>query len=202
MPLRSNSKGNWETGNNKNKVTKMDMNKFNLQKFIVSVVIVSVALIIGIYITDSIGETVKAENTAGSVTNETGAYVNTTGYTLALSTSKEDFASPTITAVWANVSGTPYLVPPANYTLTGNVLTNATVVPDATGYNDAVVSYTYTYTASTDASDAADDVVDALATGTSWISILVVVGFAVIVLTMLTSGLGSSLRDERQTPYY
>ena len=176
------------------------MNKFNLQRFIISVVIIGVVLVVGIYITDSIGQVSKATNTAGSVTNES-AYVNITGYTLALSTSAEDFASPSVTAVFANVSGTPYLVPPANYTLTGNVLTNATEVPNAAEYNDASVSYTYTYTADTDASDAADDVVAALATGTSWISILVVVGFAVIILTMLTSGLGSAV-NESATPYY
>jgi hypothetical protein len=51
------------------------------------------------------------------------------------------------------------------------------------------------------AQNAANDVVDALATGTSWISILVVVGFATIILTMLTSGLGSAAQ-EAGTPYY
>lgn len=51
------------------------------------------------------------------------------------------------------------------------------------------------------AANAADNVVEALATGTSWISILVVVGFATIILTMLTSGLGSAA-SEAGTPYY
>lgn len=40
------------------------------------------------------------------------------------------------------------------------------------------------------AQNAANDLVTALAGGTAWITILVVVGFAVIVLGMLTSGLG------------
>jgi ABC-type antimicrobial peptide transport system permease subunit len=51
------------------------------------------------------------------------------------------------------------------------------------------------------AANAASDVVSALATGTSWISILVVVGFATIILTMLTSGLGSAA-ETAGTPYY
>ena len=51
------------------------------------------------------------------------------------------------------------------------------------------------------AANAADEVVSALATGTSWISILVVVGFATIILTMLTSGLGSAA-ETAGTPYY
>ena len=51
------------------------------------------------------------------------------------------------------------------------------------------------------AQNAAEAVVTALSTGTSWISILVVVGFATIILTMLTSGLGSAAA-EAGTPYY
>ena len=56
-------------------------------------------------------------------------------------------------------------------------------------------------TAGSAAANAAEDVVDALATGTSWISILVVVGFATIVLSMLTSGLGATA-DAAGVPYY
>lgn len=51
------------------------------------------------------------------------------------------------------------------------------------------------------AANAADDVVTALSTGTSWVSILVVVGFATIILTMLTSGLGTAA-ESAGTPYY
>ena len=42
----------------------------------------------------------------------------------------------------------------------------------------------------TSASNAAGSLVTALSGGTAWITILVVVGFAVIVLGMLSSGLG------------
>lgn len=51
------------------------------------------------------------------------------------------------------------------------------------------------------AQNASTAVVSALSTGTSWISILVVVGFATIILTMLTSGLGAAA-NESGTPYY
>lgn len=51
------------------------------------------------------------------------------------------------------------------------------------------------------AANAAADVVTALATGTSWISILVVVGFATIILNLLTAGLGSAAQ-EASTPTY
>jgi len=171
----------------------MKPNEFNLQKFIISVVIVGVALVIGIYITDSIGDTVKATNTAGTVANETG-WLNETGYTLGQA-SLEDFVAGTLVVLNATDNTT---ILSGNYTLTSNVLTNAT----ETTWPSVRISYPYTYTASTNASDAADDVVDALATGTSWISILVVVGFAVIILTMLTSGLGTAARREDAVPYY
>jgi len=45
---------------------------------------------------------------------------------------------------------------------------------------------------STVASNAAGSAVTALSNGTPWLTILVVVGFAVIVLGMLTSGFGES----------
>ncbi len=43
--------------------------------------------------------------------------------------------------------------------------------------------------------NAANDLVTALSGGSAWITILVVVGFATIVLSMLTSGLGGSSAD-------
>jgi hypothetical protein len=174
----------------------MDKN-FNLQKFIISVVIIGIVLVIGIYITDTIGNTIDAPNTAASVSNETIPYINATGYTLALATA-EDFASPVITAAWNATDDSPFGVGNISVSATG-VVTNAT----ATVWNNGVIlSYTYTYTAQTDASTAATNVVSALATGTAWISILVVVGFAVIILTMLTSGLGAAAGKENEVPYH
>jgi hypothetical protein len=56
-------------------------------------------------------------------------------------------------------------------------------------------------TTGSSAANASTSVVTALSTGTSWISILVVVGFATIILTMLTSGLGAAA-SSAGTPYY
>ena len=47
-------------------------------------------------------------------------------------------------------------------------------------------------TENSSAQNAANDLVTALSGGTAWITILVVVGFATIVLGMLTSGLGTA----------
>jgi hypothetical protein len=171
---------------------------FNLQKFIISVVIIGVTLILGIYISDTIGNAVDNPNTPVSVANETGAWINSTTYVVDHYT-KEDFAALTITALYnsTNISS-PTVIGLGNITMIGTTgFKNAT----ARLWNNVWVSYTYTYTAQTNASEAATEVVEALATGTSWISILVVVGFATIILTMLTSGLGGAVR-EQEVPYY
>ena len=49
--------------------------------------------------------------------------------------------------------------------------------------------------------NAANDLVTALSGGSAWITILVVVGFATIVLGMLTSGLGKSAEQESAFTY-
>lgn len=175
---------------------------FNLQKFITSVVIVGLFLVVGIYITSEIGTTTLAENTAGSAVNESVllASIEGAGATLTAN-SLTDGSCSAITQVFNGTGGVEIGV--GNFTQTGCVLTNATVLGDLNFTSSTfLVSYPYTYSAATAASNGADDVVDALATGTSWISILVVVGFATIVLTMLTSGLGSAAEVARSTPYY
>jgi len=84
-----------------------------------------------------------------TITNETGAYVNISGYTL--SGYNSTWSSMSVDAVWANAIpgagvGTPYLIPSANYTLSSvGVLTNATQVDNSTEYDNANVSYNYLF---------------------------------------------------------
>jgi len=174
---------------------------FNLQKFIISVVIIGVVLVVGIYITSSIEDTVKDENTAGTVVNESVTFGATNAAQNLAVVNLEDVSCTTLSSV-TNETTTGAVLTSGNFTFADCTLLNATALEDAIGNGTVYVSYTYTYTATTDASNSAADVVDALATGTSWISILVVVGFAVIVLTMLTSGLGNAAGREASVPYY
>ena len=174
--------------------------EFNLQKFIISVVIIGIVLVVGIYITDVIGDAAMAENTAGSIVNETITFpANNAVQSLSVA-GLEDVACGTPTSV-TNQTSTGQLLTIGNFTISGCTITNATALSAAIGNGTIAISYPYTYTATTDASNAAVDVVDALATGTAWISILVVVGFAVIILTMLTSGL-SQAAGRSEVPYY
>jgi len=173
---------------------------FNLQKFIVSVVIIGIVLVIGIYINAEIGNTVMAENTAGSITNESVTFGATNAAQTLAVASLEDISCNSVATVYNGTSGSTLLV--GNITLTSDCTAlNASTLDWYGDASTALVSYSYTYTASTDASNSADDIVSALSTGTSWVSILVVVGFAVIILTMLTSGLGMAGRRE-EIPYY
>jgi len=172
---------------------------FNLQRFIISVVIIGVVLVIGIYITASIQDVTKAEDTAGTVLNESVA-LGVLNAAQDLTVVNLEDVSCTFTSA-TNQTAEGEALTSGNFTLADCTLLNATALDDAIGNGTVFVSYTYTYTATTDASNSAGDVVSALATGTSWISILVVVGFAVIILTMLTSGLAGAGR-EGATPYY
>jgi len=195
-PLQLISKGNWSlTGKKQLNLKNMDK-EFNLQRFIIMIVIVGISLVLGIYINDTIGDTVDAPLTAASIINETG-YANTTGYTLYAADNAVDFASPAITALFNRTDGT--VVGLGNVTVSdAGVVTNAT----ATVWNNLSITYTYTYTAETSASTAASEVTSALSTGTSWISILVVVGFAVIIFSLLTRGFGEVATKESAMPYY
>lgn len=172
----------------------VDKSSLNLQKFIISVVIVGITLILGIYISSTLGTQLDAPNYPVTIINESG-YINSSGYTLS-GASALDFGGLSITYLINSTSNGS--ISAGNYTITNGVIRNAT----AKVWQTVKITYTYTFTNSTEASEAAVNVTSALSTGTSWISILVVVGFATIILTLLTSGLGSASREQSATPYY
>ena len=72
-----------------------------------------------------------------STVNET-ATINTAGHTLVNSTNACNFANPVISVV---LNATNTVISTANYTLTGNVVTNHTGINLA----GAKITYTYTY---------------------------------------------------------
>lgn len=168
---------------------------FNLQKFILSVILVGITLVLGIYISQTMTSVLDTPGVAVTVVNESG-WANATGYTL---TGASAFESGSF-AISTMINGTSgAIIPAANYTLSVlGVVKNGTAV----NYNTVNITYTYTFTNQSAASSASIEVVSALSTGTSWISILVVVGFATIILTMLTSGLGNTAREQAAVPYY
>ncbi len=182
----------------------MASNEFNLQKFVISVVIVGISLVIGIYITSSLGTTFMDTDYPVSVLNETlSANITQASQTVSGATSL-NFAAFTVSQLLVkNNSNSWVVVPSTNYTVVSTGTISLISNPKAEYNNtNAKVTYSYTFTNSTSSSTAADNVTNALATGTSWISILVVVGFATIILSLLTSGLGTVAREQGAVPYY
>ena len=103
---------------------------------VVVVMVVIAALIVGTLTSNSVFNDITA---SGSVTNETGAYINSTGYTLGQA-SVSGFTSPAITAAFNATDNSS--IGTGNITVSGaGVVTNAT----ATEWNDVIISYTYTY---------------------------------------------------------
>ena len=117
------------------------------------VILVAVLVIIALVIFGSIGNSFTATATA---TNETGGFINNTGYTLT-DASVCNFANPSITSALNSTSGGTILA--GNYSVTGaGVVTNATL----TTWNN--VTFTYTYTWGTEACTASDDMITQFAT--------------------------------------
>ena len=123
--------------------TKSNVKEFALIGFILLAVLFGMQIITFIFGSLSTADYLADDSI--TVINESGAYVNITGYTID-SASRSDYTGASATAVWVNVSGTAYIIPSANYTLASltGILTNATNVVNETEYNDANISYVYT----------------------------------------------------------
>ena len=158
----------------------------NFQRFILAIIIVGVVLVVGIFISAELQDTMK-DDASSSVTNETlttvteaGEYLTVSGY---------DNVACSIVIV-TNSSTDAEVINSGNYTQTNCNLAFTGLSVSEYNNTDWNVTYTETHKDSTASSNASGDIVSALAGGSAWITILVVVGFAVIVLGMLTSGLG------------
>lgn len=119
----------------------------NKGKEIVNSVIIAMLVVIAVVLGALIIATVTSNSTftdipsAQSTTNETGAWLNETDYTLA-NAGVDGFASPVITAIWG-AEGGEYNVSIATANAT---VTSAGVVTNATVYTNDNVSISYTYT--------------------------------------------------------
>ena len=177
----------------------MESNKlsvFNMNKFIISVVIVGITLVLGIFINSTIAEATDQPLTKITVINQSG-WLNQTNFTTNAHTTYKEYSGFTVTNLWNFSSST--VIPLGNVTqYADGKIRSADFLYNSSQAN---ISFYYYYTSETESSNAGLAVVSALSTGTSWISILVVVGFATIILTMLTEGLGGAARKE-EIPYY
>jgi len=109
---------------------------------------------------------------------ETSAYVNTTGYTLAHSTAVA-FNSPVITTVVNATDGNGTTLLAGNYTLTGNVVYNASV----TAWADVNLTYTYKYGEAS--YEGVNDTISAFLSIPSLLGLLILVIIVGIVIALL-----------------
>ena len=119
------------------------------------------------------------DTTTVTVTNESGATINGTVYTVDNSGAL-DFASFGITTAYNITSGE--VIASGNYTVgTTGTITNAT----ATVWTAVNLTYTYSYSASNDATDVIGNTTNSISSVTDWYDIFIVIG-AMVVLILLT----------------
>lgn len=104
---------------------------------VLTLVLVAVLVVVGIYLFSNLSDSFVDVATV-AITNETGGFINSTGYTLTNSTVC-NFEDAAITQVLNATDGV--LITSGNYTLTGSVLANAT----ETTWTNVLVSYTYNW---------------------------------------------------------
>lgn len=109
----------------------------NIQGIVISLIVIGLLLGAIFIILDSfIG---NLDNTPVTVTNESGAYLNETGYTVDDS-SVTGFNSFSITAGWNFTDNDGTIIPVANFTVSQNgIITNASEIT----YANINISYTY-----------------------------------------------------------
>ena len=132
------------------------------------------------FIGEKYGNAIDTDNVAGSVTNETGAWLNSTTYTVDTSTLK-NFGGLTITSAINTTTNTSIGI--GNFSVSGTGFTNATSTIAATG--TVWISYTYTSTVETTSSNVTGDLQTELGNNTSIAGIILTIALVGIVLTIL-----------------
>lgn len=146
-----------------------------------ALVFAAIILVFGLIISQELRDTDIVKEAVNPTVNETGGYLNATGYTLAQSTAP-GYANPVISSIENATDGTT--VATGNYTLTGNVLTNATEVVHWD------VNVIYSFTRGGEAYDSTNSTIVGLGTFADFweIIILAIVITIVIGLLLLTFG--------------
>ncbi len=152
-------------------------------------VVALVAILIGVvlFVLDEFSEQVADKVV---VTNETGAWLNITPYTVD-NAGVCQFTDFVITGMWNYTDGT--VIPAANYTVTavsGYFVNATTYALHAT----LPVNLSYTYTGGGTACEGVDDLMDEIVDFIPWIGIILLVIAAAIVLGLLINNLAGGER--------
>lgn len=139
---------------------------------IIAAIGILIALVM--YIMSNISTSIDTDNVAASVSNELG-FINSSGYTLDGASAK-NFGALVISSVTNTTSGVA--VTSGNWTVSSGVFTNATAVV----WPAVNITYTYTYTADTAASNATQTIVTQFVDFLPWLAIILLVVAAGVVL--------------------
>jgi len=161
----------------------------DLTDLALGIVVLGIVVSIGSNILVSIQSSRLNDLSAVTVTNESGIYLNSTGDKLTYTWGKA------VTSCY-NVSApaSPILIPTANYSYTIDgangviTLTNATTVT----YPTVNCSYTYYNTSSRADYQVAGDAATGLAEYGNWFDIIVIVGVAALILSLIFMAFGGS----------
>lgn len=159
-----------------------------LQGLIISIVVIAIVLAVGLMVLVQFQQAAMVETKTATVVNETGAFLNRTGYLLSKSTS-ETFSNPAIVSAWNATDDT--LIPVANYTLTASSIKNNTNLE----YPDVLVTYTYKYYTKSSGYNSTGSIVTALTGIPTWISIIILVAIAGIILAAVLGLFGGKERS-------
>jgi len=158
----------------------------DLYPAILTLLMVGIVLGLGIYILTQVGDNLAT--TAGTVTNESGLWINITPSTVDYATA-DGFNTFALTSCYANATGAGTLGSAGTLIASGNYSTVADTgaITNATSLNYDDVNCSYTYLYGTEASAVVDTTKTATATFADWLAIIVVVIAAAIVLGIVLS---------------
>ena len=152
---------------------------------VLTLVLVAVLIIVAIVIFVQLG-TSFAGTSSVTVTNETGGWINETGYTID-GASACQFGSPVLTDLWNATDDTEVLLANATVSSVG-IVTNIT----DTTYADALISYTYTW--GSGACDASENMTAEFGNYTSLIGLVGTIIFLGLVIGVLVASFAFGAR--------
>lgn len=148
------------------------MKSFAVGLFILIVILMTIA-IAGSNLRQTASTTAHANATDGT------AYIGVAGHTLNQSTIIYGFSSPSIISVYNKSNGA--LITAANYTLTGNVLYNATI----DNMSSVNVTYSYSYLATTPASTVMMNLTTSIGRISSSVSTWIILASLVVLISII-----------------
>ncbi len=155
----------------------------DLYPVILTILLVGLVLGIGLYVLSSVGDELAI--TEGTVTNETGLFINDTTATVDTATTA-GFHNFAVT-ICTNATGGETIAS-GNYTTDADAGTIVGTANRGTNWSDVNCSYTYLYGST--ASEAVDSTVSGLGGFADWIAVIVVVIAAAIVLGIVMRSFG------------